>query len=102
MSMTIMVQVDMCYPETTGHYKPVCELDQTQIGVQILTIRHTSQKLSIYVTLSMTIMVQVDMCYPETTGHCKPVGELKQTQIGVRILKSDIPVKSYQFRLPCQ
>ena len=83
MSMTIMVQVDMCYPETTGHYKPLFELEQTQIGVRILEIRHTSQKLSIQVTMSMTIMVQVDMCYPETTGHYKPVCELEQTQIGV-------------------
>ena len=83
MSMTIMAQVDMCYTETTGHYKPVCELEQTQIGVQIFIIRHTSQKLSIQVTMSMTIMVQVDMCYPETTGHYKLVFEHVQTQIGV-------------------
>ena len=81
--MTIMVEVDMCYPETTGHYKPVCELKQTQIGVRILEIRHTNQKLSIQVTMSMTIMVQVDMCYPETTGHYKLVFEHVQTQIGV-------------------
>ena len=87
MSMTIMVQVDMCYPDTTGHYKPHCELEQTQIGVRILEIRHTNQKLSIQVTMSMTIMVQVDMCYPETTGHYKLVCELEQTQISVRIFE---------------
>ena len=28
MSMTIMVQVDLCYPETTGPCQPFCELEQ--------------------------------------------------------------------------
>ena len=100
--MTIMVQVDMCYPETSGLCHPVCELEQTQIVGGIFQIKQSSQKLFIYVTMSMTIMVQVDMCYPETTGLCHPVCELEQTQIVSGIFKSNNPVRSYEFMLPCQ
>ena len=44
--MTIMVKVDMCYPETTatGPYKPVYE-PVTRIVIGIFQIKHTSQKL---------------------------------------------------------
>ena len=44
MSMIIMIQVDLCYPEITGPYKPVYELEQTQIVVGIFQIKHTNQK----------------------------------------------------------